>query len=112
MASAISYEYLMDQKGKAGGIASLDASGNVPDTQLPSSVINPYKGTFETEAALKAEYPEGELGDSAYVTATSSKWYWNPQLTTPAWVNSEINEAAYIELSDEAKAAVPYIITA
>jgi len=70
----------------------------------------PYKGQFATSAALIAAYPDGSLADYAYVTATSSYWYWNAALGTPAWVNQQITETAYAALSTAEKAAVPYIV--
>lgn len=69
-----------------------------------------YKGEFATSAALSTAYPTADLADYAYVTATSSYWYWNAALATPAWVNQQITETAYNALSAAEQAAVPYIV--
>ncbi len=110
MASAISYEFLQAKKGVANGLASLDTNGKVPVTQLPSEVIETYKGQYATSALLIAAYATATLADYAYVTETSSYWYWNAALATPAWVNQQITETAYNLLSAAEQAAVPYII--
>lgn len=110
MASAVSLEYLNSQKGVANGIASLDGTGKIPVAQLPASAVETYKGEFATSAALIAAFPTGLTADYAYVTATSSYWYWNSGLATPAWVNQEITAVAYLALTAQAKARVPYII--
>jgi hypothetical protein len=111
MASALSYELFTAKQGVANGIATLDASGTVPVAQLPPAAIETYKGEYATEAALIALYPSASLADYAYVDATSSYWYWNAALGTPAWVNQQITEAAYLLLSPAEQAAVPYIVT-
>lgn len=110
MASAISLEYLQSISGAANGLASLGSAGTIPVAQLPDSVIPPYKGVYADQAALSAAYTSANHGDYAYVTDTASHWYWNPALTTAAWVNQEITAAAYSALTAEQKAAVPYII--
>lgn len=71
---------------------------------------NNYKGNFDTSIKLQTDYPTASLADYAYVNGTASYWYWNAALGTPAWVNQEITESAYIALSDSVKAAVPYIV--
>jgi len=110
MASAISYEFYSSKLGVANGLATLDGSGYIPVSQLPPSAVETYKGEYATSALLIAAYPLAVLADYAYVTATLSYWYWNAALGTPAWVNQEITEAAYIALSAAEKAAVPYIV--
>lgn len=110
MASAISYELFQAKQGAANGIATLDASGQLPVTQLPPEAVSAYKGTFATSAALIAAYPAADLGDYAYVTETTSYWYWNDALTAAAWVNQQITEDDYAALSTAERAAVPYII--
>lgn len=110
MSSSISYEYLSSIKGSANGLASLDGSGKVPVSQLPSSAIETFKGEYGTSSALIIAYPTASLADYAYVDTTNSYWYWNKSLTTPAWVNQEITETNYLALSSAAKASVPYII--
>ena len=110
MASAVSLEYLTSIEGQANGIATLDGTGKIPASQLPPSSVETYKGEFATSAALISAYPTGATADYAYVTATSSYWYWNSGLTTPAWVDQQITATAYFALAAAAKARVPYII--
>ena len=110
MASAISYEFYSSKLGVANGLATLDAGGLVPVSQLPPAAIETYKGEFATSALLIAAYPTGALADYAYVTDTLSYWYWNDALAVPAWVNQQITEAAYLALSAAEQAAVPYIL--
>lgn len=69
-----------------------------------------YKGRFGTSAELQAKYLTATVADYAYVNNTSSFWYWNAGLATPAWVNQEITEAAYLALSASERMAVPYIV--
>lgn len=111
MASAISYEFYSSEKGSVNGIATLDSSGKLTESQLPAAAIDTYKGIYTDEAALIAAYPAASTGDYARNEATSSYWYWNSDLDTPAWVNQEITAVAYDALSEAARAAVPYIIT-
>jgi len=111
MASALSYELFTAKQGVANGIATLDGSGYVPLSQLPPSAVETYKGQYATSAALITAYPSGLLADYAYVDATSSYWYWNAALGTPAWVDQQITEAAYLALTVAERAAVPYIVT-
>lgn len=109
MASAVSYEYLKSIQGVTGGIATLGSNGLVPPAQLPP-IASQYKGQFATVAALQTAYPTALLADYAYVTATSTFWYWNTGLAVPAWVNQEIEETDYLDLTDAAKASVPYLV--
>lgn len=110
MASALSYELFQAKQGVANGIATLDATAKIPVSQLPAGAIETYKGEYATSALLIAAYPTGLLTDYAYVTATSSYWYWNAALAIPAWVNQQILEAAYLLLTAAEKDAVPYIV--
>jgi hypothetical protein len=63
---------LLDTKGAAGGIASLDASGKVPSSQLPSYVDDVI------EAANQVSFPQpGEAG-KIYVSLDNNKtWRWS-----------------------------------
>jgi len=110
MASAVSYELFVAKQGVANGLATLDASAKIPVGQLPAEATSPYKGQYADEAALVLAYPTALLADYAYVTATSTYWYWNAALTVPAWVNQQIAEAAYLLLSVAERAGVPYIV--
>lgn len=116
MASSVSYEYIQAQKGVPGGFATLTPSsdpnpGTIPIAQLPPNITSPFKGQFADETELETEYPTANLADYAYCDDTSSFWYWNIALTTPAWVNQEIPEADYIVLSSYEQSVVPYIVT-
>jgi len=110
MASSVSYELFQAKQGVANGIATLDGTGKVPVSQLPNSVVETYKGEYATSVALIIAHSTGLLADYAYVTATSSYWYWNAALIIPAWVNQQIIEAVYLLLTAAEKAAVPYIV--
>lgn len=110
MASAVSYELLQSKLGNVNGIATLDGTGKLPISQLPPEAVETYKGQYATSAALISDYPTASLADYAYVTATSSYWYWNAALASPEWVNQQIAEAAYIALIAAEKAGVPYIV--
>ena len=112
MSSAVSLEYLQSIEGVANGLATLDGSGTIPISQLPGGAVETYKGEYATSVLLIAAYPTANLADYAYVTATSSYWYWNKALGTPAWVSQEITATAYLALSVAERAAVPYIIVA
>ncbi|MCL1884995.1 MAG: hypothetical protein FWF81_14710 [Defluviitaleaceae bacterium] len=117
MASSVSLEYLQSKQGVASGLATLDSTGAVPLSQLPSSVMGLFQGTFADDTALEAAVPTALIADFAFVTSTNSFWYWNAGLTgtdtpsAPAWVNQEISDTDYLALSATAQAMVPYIIT-
>ena len=110
MASALSYELFVAKQGVVNGIATLDGTGKVPVSQLPSSAIETYKGEYTASADLIAAYPSAALADYAYVDGTLSYWYWNDALATPAWVDQQISEADYLALDPTERAAVPYIV--
>ena len=110
MASAVSYEYLIAKKAVANGFATLDATTKMPEDQLPTSAVQVYKGNYADDAAIIAAHATGTLAEYAYNQDTSSHWYWNAEIGTPAWVNQQITEVAYNALSTAEKAAVPYIV--
>jgi len=110
MANAVSYEYLKSIQGVANGIPTLNSSGTIPTSQLPASTVNPFKGQFVDESALTTALPTASLADYAFVDDTGSFWYWNAGLSTPAWVDQQIEETDYLSLSDLAKGMVPYLI--
>lgn len=109
MASSISYEYLASIEGTPNGLATLDGDGKIPASQLPS-IAEVYKGEFATSPALIAAFPTAAVSNYARVDSTSSWWYWNAALATPAWVNQQISIEDYLLLSTAEKAGVPYII--
>ncbi len=89
----------------------MDGAGLVPLSQLPASTVETYKGQYATSVDLIAAYPAASLADYAYVTATSSYWYWNDALLpAAAWVDQQITEAAYLILTAPERAGVPYIV--
>lgn len=125
MASAISYELFQSKQGTPNGLATLDANGKIPLSQLPLLDLPPstqsysevhfqsvqaYKGKFTTLKDLMTNYPTAELADYAYVTETYSYWYWNEAIEVPNWVNQQISEADYLLLNYAAKLVVPYIV--
>lgn len=108
MASAISYELYQSKLGAPNGVATLDPAGLIPVGQLPPSAVETYKGQYATSALLPLT---GVLADYAYVTATSTYWYWNAALLpAAAWVDQQITEAAYNLLTAPEQAGVPYIV--
>lgn len=111
MAGLVTVELLDSEKGAINGIASLDGTGKIPVGQLPAGAIETYKGIYATSALLITAYPTALIADYAWVTATTSYWYWNYALGTPSWVNSVITLASYTALSATEKSAVPYNVT-
>lgn len=110
MASALSFELFEAKQGVANGLATLDGSGQLLSAQLPPEAVSCYKGVFADETALTTAHPTADLGDYAYVNDTTSYWYWNSVITTPAWVNQQITESAYAALTAAERAAVPYVV--
>ena len=110
MASVGLYTIIVPGQGQANGIATLDSAAQVPVAEIPTAAIETFKGQYATSSALTTAYPAASLGDYAYVTGTSSYWYWNSALSTADWVNQQISESAYNALSTSEKAAVPYIV--
>lgn len=104
------YEIAVPKKGEAGGVASLDSEAKVPISQLPTGIVETYKGNYATSSALLSAHPTALLADYAYVTQTNSFWYWNTASAIATWVNQEISESAYNALGAPAKASVPYIV--
>jgi len=110
MASAISYELLKSMQGQPGGLATLDSSGLIPVSQVPSSLQNSYKGEFVDTSALETAHPTGVIADYAYNDDTTSLWYWDAGADTPGWANQQITATAYASLSIASKADVPWVI--
>jgi len=110
MASSVSLEYLLSIEGVADGLATLDWTGLIPVAQIPPSALDVFKGEYATDTALEAAFPTASIAQYAYVDSTNSYWYWNPQLTTPAWVNQQITATAYQALTPAVQSVVPYII--
>jgi len=114
-ANAVSYEYLKSIQGVPGGIPVLDDKGEIPTTQLPD-VVALFKGRFADEAALRTAFPTAGIANYAFVNDTASFWYWNSELLDsgtdpdPDWVNQEISEEDYLELTTLQKSVVPYLV--
>ena len=97
--------------GTASGLATLDGTGKLTASQLPATAVSPFKGSYDDLAGLQADYPTGSLADYAFIKGTVlSYYYWNPELTTPAWVDQKISQTAYNDLTPIQKAVVPYIV--
>ena len=75
--------------------------------QKINAITPTFLGTFADSTALPTT---GTTGDYAYVMATNSFWYWNNALTPPAFANQEIEETAYLDLTDAEKAGMPYLV--
>lgn len=97
----LSYELYQSKLGVANGVATLDGSGLIPESQLPPGAVETWKGVFADATALTTAYPVGQAAWYAYNTATSSTWAWN--FKTNAWVNTNINETDYNALTAAAK---------
>lgn len=111
MASAISYEYLVSIEGVANGLATLDGTGKVPVTQIPTVALeSPYKGSYADYITLATAIPTGERADYAYVEDEEVFYYWNQELGSPSWVPQTIDTIAYNLLTTTQKAQLPYII--
>jgi len=114
-ANAVSYEYLKSIQGVPNGIPVLDENGEIPVTQFPD-IITLFKGRFVDETALKTAFPTASIACYAFVDDTESFWYWNPELLDsggepdPDWVNQEINEEDYLDLTALQKSVVPYLV--
>jgi len=115
MASPVSFEYLKAIQGVPNGIPILDDNGEIPPAQLPD-LVTLFKGRFADEAAMRTAAPTASIACYAFVDDTDSYWYWNPDLLdasddpAPDWVNQEINEADYLNLTLEAQRVVPYLV--
>lgn len=110
MSGATLNEICVPRQGEADGIATLDSSTKIPISQIPAAAIETYKGEYTTSSALQTAYASASLADYAYVTGTSSYWYWNSASSPAAWVNQQVTEADYNALDSAVRAAAPYIV--
>lgn len=75
------------------GVPTLDYTGHLTEDQLPE-YISYFRGTYESEAALRAAWPSASPGDYANVLiagsspAQYSRWVWESSLETPDWVDT------------------------
>lgn len=94
----------VNEKGKANGVATLDANGLVPSSQLPSYVDDViegyfYNGKFYKESAHTTVI-SGEQGKIYVSLDTNIEYRWSGS----AWVN--ISNPLDIATTEEAKAGV------
>lgn len=67
----------------AAALSAADAAKSAADAQ---AVTQGQKGYFETDTALKAAHPTGQVGWWAIVGSTDTIWVWDD--TTSTWLNS------------------------
>ena len=107
MSSAISYEFYKSQAGVANGYATLDSTGTIPVSQLPTN-MDLFQGEFTASADLIAAVPAGQMAWFAYVTDTLSFWYWDT--VSEAWENQMVLDTTYLGMTAEEQSVVPWII--
>ena len=94
--------YILAEKGQANGLASLGSDGKLPAAQLPDLADDVI--VVASYAVLPAAGTAGKL----YITADNNKMYrWDPDLTTPDYVELSVDLSAYAtkaELAEEESA--------
>jgi len=110
MPGVISFEYFQSLEGTAGGFATLDGTGKIPVGQLPSSIVETYKGEYADSVAIILAHPSANIADYAWSVADDAFWYWNGGALVPHWVKQTISAAAYSLLTLAEKSAVPFIV--
>lgn len=94
----------VNEKGKANGVATLDANGLVPSSQLPSYVDDVIEGYFYNSKFYKESAHttviSGEQGKIYVSLDTNIEYRWSGS----AWVN--ISNPLDIATTEEAKAGV------
>ena len=74
-------DFILASKGQANGLASLDANGKLPSSQLPDLADDVI--VVASYSTLPATGTAGKL----YITADTNKGYrWDPDLATPDYV--------------------------
>ena len=74
-------DFILASKGQASGLASLDANGKLPTSQLPDLADDVL--IYDSYALLPSPGTAGKL----YITADTNKGYrWDPDLATPGYV--------------------------
>ena len=82
--------YILSEKGLANGLASLDGNGKLLSSQLPDLADDVI--VVASYATLPATGTAGKL----YITADNNKMYrWDPDLTTPDYVELSVDLSAY-----------------
>lgn len=94
--------YILSGAGQANGLATLDGSGKLSAAQIPDSLDDVIV------VASSAMLPEtGEAG-KIYITADDNKMFrWDPDLSTPDYVELSVDLSAYAtkaELAEEESA--------
>lgn len=88
-------DFILASKGQANGLASLDANGKLPSSQLPDLADDVI--VVASYASLPATGTAGKL----YITADNNKMYrWDPDLTTPDYVELSVDLSAYATIAD------------
>ena len=87
--------YILSEKGLANGLASLDANGKLTASQLPDLADDVI--VVASYSTLPATGTAGKL----YITADNNKMYrWDPDLTTPDYVELSVDLSAYATIAD------------
>ena len=82
--------YILAEKGLANGLASLDGNGKLTASQLPDLADDVI--VVASYASLPATGTAGKI----YITADNNKMYrWDPDLTTPDYVELSVDLSAY-----------------
>jgi len=88
-------DFILASKGQANGLASLDANGKLPSSQLPDLADDVI--VVASYASLPATGTAGKI----YITADNNKMYrWDPELTTPDYVELSIDLSEYAKIVD------------
>lgn len=88
-------DFILASKGQANGLASLDANGKLPSSQLPDLADDVI--VVSSYASLPATGTAGKI----YITADNNKMYrWNPDLATPDYVELSIDLSEYAKIVD------------
>ena len=94
--------YILAEKGQANGLASLGSDGKLTAAQLPDLADDVI--VVASYAVLPAAGTAGKI----YITADNNKLYrWDPDLTTPDYVELSVDLSAYAtkaELAEEESA--------
>lgn len=88
-------DFILASKGQANGLASLDANGKLPSSQIPDLADDVI--VVASYATLPATGTAGKI----YITADNNKMYrWDPDLETPNYVELSIDLSEYARIVD------------
>lgn len=91
--------YILASKGLANGLASLDANGKLPTSQLPDLADDVL--VYGSYALLPSPGTAGKL----YITADDNKMYrWDDALAIPAYVELSVDLSDYATKAEVAEA--------